>query len=260
VNFKWNIGLVKFQHIILLLFVLLIMACTPREVVSPVANVFPVQWFPGFAMSGLLANPFPVRNQNDVQALLDKPWYSSFKFVHVQKREVFSMDRCNQILPEIAQLETYQPYDRSYLYLATMCVATESIAKAHPSQYSALSGFTLDEDAPWHLPKDLRFPVSDLGGKTVPNNEEIVSWAAVDSVTFTSQDGPYQARYVLENAFQEISLIARGDFNHDDIEDILLLAQSNIADIPYTAYRLFWVTKVDENSPITLIRKYSIAY
>jgi len=60
------------------------------------------------------------------------------------------------------------------------------------------------------------------------------------------------------SSYQELSLIARGDFNHDNIEDILLFAQNNVVGGSYVSFHLFWLTKEDADSPITLIKEYPV--
>jgi len=248
------------KNSVLLFSASLLMACTSKAVLSP-ADVFPVQWFPGFTMAEQLAKKVPVHSQHDVQALLDKPWYSPIKLINVQTELVFSADRCNQILPAIKQLATYRPYEsRPYLYLAAMCVATEAIAKARPAKYSALSTFKLDADFPQQVPKNLALMISGSEKQRILQNREIVSWAQAETVKFVSKEGKHQAKYAMDGAYQEVSLIARGDFNHDGIEDLLLFAQAHVVGGTYTAYRLFWITRINAKSPITLIREYITAY
>ncbi len=240
--------------------ILLIMGCAPKVTLAA-TKVYPVQWFSGFAMAELLLKEkTPVSDQQDIKALLDKHWYMPFELVNLQTKEVFSADRCNQVLPTITQLETDKPYEfPPFIYLTAMCAAAESIAKARPAQYSFLSSFKLDADFPLHAPKNLALVISDSEWKRVLQNKKIVSWADVETVKFVSKKDEYQAKYDLSGAYQNVSLIARGDFNHDNIEDILLYAKAHVVGGSYVSYRLFWLTKTDENSPLTLIREYPVS-
>jgi len=247
---------VNYQNGALLLSLLLMMGCSPKGVLPPTA-IYPVQWFPGYAMNDMLAKKAPLHDQHDVQALLDKPWDFSYKLTNLQTHQVFNADRCSQILPDLPQLETYRHFEsRSFMYLTALCVATESIAKARPARYSALSTFKLDAELPQHVPKNLALIISVSEWKKIAQNKKIVSWAQAETVKFVSKDGEYRAKYAMIGAYQEISLIARGDFNHDGVEDLLLLAQSHVVGGTYAAHRLFWVTKKNTNSPITLIREF----
>ena len=239
---------------------LLIVACTQNGSV-PAENVYPVQWFSGFTMTEQLAKSVPVQNQHDVQSLLGQIWYSPFKLINVHTKKVFSTDRCSQILPYITQL---QPVGENEIYayaeLAALCVATKSIATARPTKYSALSTFKLDAEFPRHVPKNLALIISVSEWKKIAQNKRIVSWARAETVKFVSKDGEYRAKYAMTGAYQEVSLIARGDFNNDGIEDLLLFAQSHVVGGSYAAYRLFWVTKKNTSSPITLTKEYPRAY
>jgi len=248
-----------FKYSVLMFGVLFIMGCASKVTLA-VTEVYPVQWLPGFAMAGLLLkeNP-PVRNQQDIRALLDKPWYMPFELINLQTKALFSADRCNQVLPTITQLETEKPYEfPPFIYLTAMCAAAESISKARLAQYSFLSRFKLDAGFPLHAPKNLALVISVSEWKRISQNTKIVSWADVETVKFVSKEGEYQAKYELVGAYQNVSLIARGDFNRDNIEDILLYAKGKVVGGSYVAYRLFWVTKTDENSPLTLIREYPV--
>ncbi len=249
----------NFKYSVLIFGVLLIMGCSPKVTLAT-TEVYSVQWFQGFAMAGLLLKEEPpVRNQKDIQGLLDKPWYMPFELINLQTKKVFSADRCNQVLPTITQLETDKPSEfPPFIYLTVMCAAAESIVKARPAQYSFLSSFKLDAGFPLHAPKNMALVISVSEWKRISQNTKIVSWADVETVKFVSKKDKYQAKYDLIDAYQNVSLIARGDFNHDNIEDILLYVKAHVVGGSYVSYRLFWLTKTDENSPLTLIREYPV--
>jgi len=222
-------------------------------------EVYPVQWFSAFTMTQWLVKKTPVSNQQDVQALLEKPWEYPFKLINLQTQEVFSADNCHQILPIITQVTTYKPYEfQLFSKLAAMCVATESIVNARPAQYSALSDFKLDADFPVHAPKNLAPILSSSESQRVLQDKAIVSWADVEPVGLVSKEGEHPVVYAMLAAFQELSLVARGDFNHDNIEDILLYTMDYVVGGSHVAYKLFWLTKTDADSPLTLIREYPV--
>ncbi len=231
-------------------------ACTSKDSLLTAGN-YSVKWFLGFRMADLLAKKASVHDQQDIQALLDKPWYGQFKLINVQTQQVITADRCSQILPDITQLQPVRGGDVSpYAGLSALCVATESIAKARPAQYSALSDFKLDADFPRQAPKNLALITSSSEWQDIVQNKKIVSWAQAETVKFDSKEGKYQAKYTMVGAHQEVLLLARGDFNHDGIEDLLLFANAHVVGGTYASFRLFWITKMNPNSPLTLIREY----
>jgi len=246
------------KNSVLMFGILLSMGCASKGIL-PATDVYPVQWFPDFAMARMLETKVSVHNQQDIKALLDKPWYMPFKLINLQTQEVFSADRCSQVMPMVTQLTTYQSYEfPPFVYLTSMCTAAQAIVKARPAQYSFLSDFALDVDFPLHAPKNLAFVPSGSEWKRILQNKKIVSWADVETATFVSKKDEYQAKYELVGAFQEFSLIARGDFNFDGIEDLLLYSMNYVVGGSYVSYHLFWLTKTDENSPITLIKEYPV--
>ena len=258
----------NFKNSVLIFGILSVTGCMPKGTLSQ-TEIYPVQWFSGFAMTELLLKASPsVRNQQDIKALLNKPWYMPFELINLQTKKVFSVDRCSQVLPTITQLEpfefpqTYEPFEfPPFIYLTVMCMAAESIANARPAQYSFLSDFKLDADFPLHAPKNLAFFTSSSEWRDVAQDKTIVSWNQAKAVELVSMENEYKAKYriMTGSSYQELSLIARGDFNHDNIEDILLYVQGNVVGGSYVSYRLFWLTKTDENSPLTLIREYPVS-
>jgi len=170
------------KNSVLIFGVLLIMGCTLKGTL-PSADVYSVQWFPGFIMAEQLAKKVSVHNQQDIEALLDKAWDEPYKLINLQTQEVFSADHCRQVLPIITQLETYKPFEfPPFRYLTTMCVATQSIAGARPAQYSFLSDFKLDADFPHQAPKNLAFFSSSSEWRDVAQNKTIVSWNQAKAV------------------------------------------------------------------------------
>ena len=167
----------SFKISVLMLSVLFGMGCMPKGAL-PTTEIYPVQWFPGFAMVELLLKAPPsVRNQQNVKALLDESWYMPFELINLQTKEVFSADRCSQVLSTLTQLEAYKPFELPpFRYLTIMCVATQTIAGARPAQYSFLSDFKLDADFPLHAPKNLAFFTSSSEWRDVAQNKTIVSW------------------------------------------------------------------------------------
>ncbi len=232
------------------------MGCTPKGML-PATEIYLVQWFSGFTMDQWLVKTPSMNDQQDVQALLEKPWEYPVKLINLQTQEVFSADNCRQILPIITQVTTYKSYEsRPFSKLVAMCVATESIAKAHPAQYSFLSDFKLDANFPVYAPKNLAYVPSSSEWKRVSQNKKIVSWADVETVKRVSKEGEYPAVYAVVGGFHELSIIARGDFNHDNIEDILLYTKDYVVGGSHVAYKLFWFTKTDADSPLTLFKEY----
>ncbi len=232
-------------------------ACTSGGILAS-AKVYPVKWFSGFTMTQWLVNKAFPQSQKDIKSLLDKSWeYRPVELVNTQTKQMLGASRCNQILPAITQLEPVRGIDTNpYAEQAVMCVATRAIASAHAAQYSALSTFTLDADFPLSAPKNLALMISYSEAKRVLQNKKIVNWAQAETVKFVSKEGEYQAKYDMEGAFQTVSLIARGDFNYDGIEDLLLFARSRVVDGTYASFRLFWLTKTDADSPLTLFKEY----
>ena len=68
-----------------------------------------------------------------------------------------------------------------------------------------------------------------------------------------SQTPPEEATYADETARQHLVLLARGDFDGDGFEDLLLLSEGQLPEGSYEATRLFLVTQTAAEAQLTLL-------
>ena len=80
------------------------------------------------------------------------------------------------------------------------------------------------------------------------------SWTGTTRVELL---GPFQASYHHhEGGTQELALVAKGDFNGDGIEDMLITSRDSVEGGSYRAIRLFLLTRISASSAITVLREY----
>ena len=134
------------------------------------------------------------------------------------------------------------------------CRALALVASAKPAKNSFVHGFVLDDSAPHRLPAGLAMDIS-------PDDEQHVAiatkvgqrWRDVEEVKLVSRTSPDEAKYADETSEQNLILFARGDFDGDGLEDLLVLSEGRLPEGSYEATRLFLITQTATESQLTLL-------
>ena len=178
-----------------------------------------------------------------LEASLDRTWDDAFELTNgSQNAEAHT---CRQLL---AVDETYEPV-RSWEFAVfqdrrARCRAVTLVARAKPSRASALRQFELDGEAPQRLPAALALVVSPDDEQRVDQaTTEGKPWNAVEDVHLVSRVSPEEARYGDGISEQDIVVLARGDFDDDGSEDLLLLSHGWLREGSYSVTRLFLVSR-----------------
>lgn len=148
-------------------------------------------------------------------------------------------------------LETEEPADLSvFLHQAASCQALRWLEQAHPSARSFLDGFRLDAQATRTLPA--RFYL-DLA----PEEEAALAAATRKSQSWRSFDAAVRAdaradarapAHFTGNGYDAyLREFARGDFDRDGVEDILIARLAYPSGGSMTDYALFLLTRTADD-------------
>lgn len=154
----------------------------------------------------------------------------------------------------------YEP--RSDLELRVMrswgtdCWALNALEQVAPAKISFLRDFRLDADAPRYLPPELATAVSNGESRAAQlADEQGLTWQEyqhnlkVQTITnaIAVENGPERTK---------LEMYARGDFDHDGIEDILIRDDSSVLGGTYSDSRLFLLTRTAANAKLKILKKY----
>jgi len=219
----------------------------------------PVSWYSGYKMPELLAKNVKVNTIKDIREIIDKEWYAEFSVVDPAKPEItFPISSCGTYI-EQANEELYplplMDY-AAFLYITTMCDATNIIANGKPARKTFLNTFKFNDSLPDTLPAQLALIISVSESKRLLSNKSIKYWSQITKISSTVKIGPNHVKYIDESGTQELELVARGDFNGDGIEDMLITSHDSVKGGSYSATRLFLLTRLTLKGDIIFLKQW----
>ena len=138
----------------------------------------------------------------------------------------------------------------------TDCRALDALKEAVPAKRSFMRGFRLDAKALEYLPPQLSGAVSS---EEIRRAEEAgkrgLSWRQYQRNSRTEGEGDHMT-VVNGPTRTELEIYARGDFNHDGTEDMLLREDTSITGGTYSDSRLFLLTRSAPNAKLKIVKKY----
>jgi len=137
--------------------------------------------------------------------------------------------------------------------LVVMCQATRHIVNGKASAQTFLKNFVFDKTLPDKLPKKIAMVTSVTEYARLFNDNNIKYWSQVIKITKIDKKDAGHALYHNVGGSQELELVAKGDFNGDNIEDILLTSRDSVEGGSYSAIRLFMFTKLSNDGDIILL-------
>lgn len=184
------------------------------------AEEFPVWWTPKLEVESLdkiderLSREFPVGGQIEARRLRDGV------------EETALMDSCATMrrLADAGFEATQYSLQRAIL---AECQAIELLAKMRPATQSFVSNFVFDETAHNFLPAMLDLGSScDRVCRLHIANEYRIPWRDVGTIEKVERKDGYEHLVMITTtwSFNTIELLARGDFNGDGLEDLLVEA------------------------------------
>lgn len=222
-------------------------------------NTTAVSWYSGYTMPTLLAKPIQSANIVDLAEIIRRNWYSEFEVVsEATPKEKITLSSCSGYL-ERSHLKWRTPENINsgpFMEIALMCRATQLMQTASKPERSYLQTVRFNENLPKFLPKAIAMVISVNEQARIDANKSIKYLDDVNSTTRVELLGPFEARYHHEGGAQELALVAKGDFNGDGIEDMLITSRDSVEGGSYRAIRLFLLTRISASSAITVLREY----
>lgn len=218
------------------------------------AQTFPVAWYGGVFVLD------PVDSQQALRAQLSQPLAQVFALAGPEG-EAVRIRTCEDLFAADARgLDRAGGDHTAYRYQALSCYAARAIADAHASTRSSLRDFTLDRTSVQQLPAGLWLALSaadrtkaaaggarfgDLVGEA---SYDITSTATSRQVVVDAADGRTQA----------IAWVARGDFDGDGGEDLLLATHDTDEGSGYEGFRLAVVSRSAANAPFRIVKTFPV--
>jgi hypothetical protein len=218
-------------------------------------NSLPVSWDTGFTLPDQLASPIELNKLDDLEQLIDAPWYAEIAMSHTKKGEsVFTSCR-DYFEQAIDTTRTTKENEMGpYLELKVMCEATRLLLSAKKSKWSYLPDLVLSGDLPNLLPKSVALQTSLEESKRNAKNSELTYWADITPITKYEFQSTTKSTYYHNGGYQELEIVGRGDTNSDLIEDIIVVVRDYLEGGNYMNIQLL-VLSVDSQNNWQLIKE-----
>lgn len=215
----------------------------------------PVEWFDAFALGEVLAEPSDTRDLEDVKLAMAAPWYGPVAVTN-RDGEAMTLASCEAYLQ--VQHQHVRPDDPTYwvpfMDRALTCQAARLIVTGRPADHSYVRPLHFDAALPEKMPWQVAMMPSGSERERMSAERPDASWRDVRTVTF-KLCGNYCGIYADAAGSQQVQLVARGDFDGDDVEDLLVRSSNAANGGSYRAIRMFLLTRRQVGSDIELIRE-----
>lgn len=188
---------------------------------------------------------------------LSQSWATGIALQDSDGSNSFVANNCMDIVNVGDDLEPVRPSEFTpYQILRTQCQAVALIVDAIPATRSCVDKLSFDESMVDLFPKDLAFITSRNEKARVQEDVGISSWSDVNPIQ--SVESINEEKWVLSipGGRQEVTLMAKADFNADGDEDILLRIVNQVETGSYTHAALYILTRTEAPEDYRLIRSF----
>ncbi|MEI8633548.1 hypothetical protein P4S72_18710 [Vibrio sp. PP-XX7] len=177
-----------------------------------------------------------------------------------RKQKEFKINSCKSMLfayQEKYEL-TYMPSYGIYHAVYSECKAISLIInKMAQPVYSYIKGFQLNQNTIKNLPKDMALVTSTSRYNDVHADPTITTLEDVNHIVKVMQQNEFSATAEDDGGgIQDITILARGDFNNDQIEDLLFSVSNSVVGGSYTSYYLYVLTKTKKDGDWVVLAEY----
>jgi len=243
-------------------FIFMLLSVTACAEKGPEQNTstIPVTVSSGMQLGSLLNEVMASFKVNDIKAMLNKDWYSAVNVKSLkQANATYSIKSCAEYfkLADKALTTVKENENSAFSEFVLMCQAAKVIVEAKQSKRTFLNDFVLDKNLPNKLPKQMALVVSSAESKKINDNSKLVNWSDVNKITKVDVINEFKAKYHQQGSAQEIELVAKGDFDGDGIEDVLVLSRDSVEGGSYNALRMFYFTKRSKEGAYAMGKEFS---
>jgi hypothetical protein len=172
-----------------------------------------------------------------------------------QSRKVGIVNNCTSMIELYSAGYEPQASYGVYRSLYIQCKLIDVAKSLRSSDTSYLSNFKLDFDSIKNLPKNMAFIVATSQYNRILNDPKIKTLDDASKIIEVSEDEHGQVFAEDDSdGLQYMSILAKGDVNNDNIEDIVIKVVNAVKQGSYTASHLYVLTKTkNEGDWIVLV-------
>lgn len=248
----------------------LIIGCSSSHKEGSSNSPYPPIWTLHLNLSDSLASFVPNDSADNLITQLHADWSRQFEVTYQESQlngatsaSIRTIKSCTDAFDVETRGATpaNESETTAYYLLLTTCEAVRTIASAKPSTRSYLASNPLDVSDPSKLPaKFASTIISDTAYNEHTQDESLSMQEAIESmgITIDRVDIVDSSKTVLTDSSDNrsyITILGRGDFNSDGVEDALISVLLVLPASPHFSI-LFEVTRYDHNGPLKVLRQY----
>lgn len=207
----------------------------PRLYINPDVGLTPY-------LSPTSDQPLPLSDQ------LAQNWAMVVDVVAQDGSRVYQVDSCQKLFEADQEgAEPAKPYEyTAYRALAADCYASRLVSQAEPATVSHIGTFDLAAIIADELPWQLAFIVSTAERARIEKNRPGARWSDVEDIQSVERVEENKAIFHTAGGRQEVTVLAKADFNEDAYEDIVLHVRNDAVGGSYVSHHVFLLTRKDE--------------
>ena len=204
------------------------------------------------------AHPFPVADTEAdapaewAQAQLAWQWDYPAPLIHDHDDDR-QAHNCLELLTLTANgYQARNPFERPFLQArTTLCQAVRASGELSGFEQSFLGDSMLPADLPYRAPAEMALAISGDAQQRVRQSD---TWAEVEAPANHEPVSNYEAVYRGQHgAIQRLTVLARGDYNGDGVEDAIVYMMNGVDGGSYAHARYLVVTRLAEGAPLALV-------
>lgn len=234
---------------------ILVSGCSDRKksLTENTMNI-PVFINPALTVVAYMADASVVDNLEDELSI---PWSMTVAVKQISGEKTREVGNCSSILA--AQNDNFEPVEPShhtpYLNALMQCRAITIAVDMAPSNISYLTG-SLDKRAIGALPVAMAFIPSKSQQSSIKANGLLKSINDVTPIIGFTQVNDYEIELKINGGSQTMLVLAKGDTNGDQIEDLLMQVINATEGGTYSATRLFVLSRKENDGSWSLLSEY----
>lgn len=220
------------------------------------------------------AEPVQLASAKDFANVIKLKWDEEFQVYRDVPLDVFNEEEALAKAFTVSSCEDYLAQANVRLWMVTqhvdtgarfisraiICRATQIMLTGTQPEKTYLQGLQFDKSLPGKLPVNLSLNsvLAEPSEITrIKVDKSLKLWQDVAHITQVEELGSWHAIYHDDSGgVQELSLVAKADFNGDGIEDMLVTSDDSVVGGSYEATRLFMLTKYSEAGDVVLLKEY----
>jgi len=136
-----------------------------------------------------------------------------------------------------------------------MCRPTKLLLNAKPPEKSNIPNDFLNKSMPENFPVEIAFQTSTREAERNANDKSKRYWSDINQNLQFEAISKDRVKFFDDGGSQNISLVGRGDFNADGLEDVLISSRDSVEGGSYFNFRLFALS-VNEKGEWQLIEEF----